>query len=112
MSARRYPVWECFPPYGDRAYHGYLPDAEEGVAVSLCGRRTVPLSEHDPRARHVRVRGKKADQPDLADTTGYCAACVDTADGRGMLPFNGKWESESVRKRRRRVARERRRRTL
>lgn len=113
MSRRSYPVWECFPPYGDRVSHAYVRTPEDAdEAVSLCGRRSVVLSDHDPRACYVRGPGKKAEQPDVVDTSGSCAACVDVADRRGLLPFNGTWESEDNRKRRRHIARERARRTL
>jgi hypothetical protein len=113
MTRRSYPTWECFPPFGDRGAHAYVRNPEdETEAVSLCGRRSIVLSDHDPRAHYVRVPGKKGAQPDLSDTSGCCAACVNVADRRGLLPFWGKWESETNRKRRRRIARERTRRTL
>lgn len=71
------PVWECFPPYGDRTYHGYLWNPGEARWVSLCFRREVEDSPHDPRARYLSKRGgRKGDQPDPVDGSGHCARCL------------------------------------
>lgn len=93
---RRYPQWECFPPYGERVSHGYLFDAggdgDEAVYRSLCGRREVPDSPYDPRSVYFeRKGGTRADQPDLEDTYGCCQGCVKRAERFGLLPFRGRW---------------------
>jgi hypothetical protein len=72
--------WECFPPYGDRVFHGYRWDRERDEFGSLCGRRTASASLLDPRSYYLNKRGgKKSEQPGRVDTYGYCQKCCTKA---------------------------------
>lgn len=79
------PQWETFSaaPWNERVAHGYMfvPDdvdpKDRGTWQSLCGRREVPESEHDPRSYYLkRGGGKVKAQPDREDSSGCCARCA------------------------------------